>query len=337
MQTIGSPALWIGFTVCILVMLALDLGVFNRNAHAITLKEALLWTLFWIALSLGFNGCVYAWFGTERALEFTTGYLLEKALSVDNIFVFVVIFGSFAVDKAHQHRVLFWGVLGALVLRALFIGLGAALVQRFHWVLYLFGIFLLITAIRLLRQEDQEEHPENNAIFRWFRRVVPSTDGYRGAAFFVRENGVRLVTPLLLVLVLIEITDVLFAFDSIPAIFAVTQDPFIVFTSNICAILGLRSIYFLLAHVMNRFQHLQTGLALVLAFVGLKMLLIDIYAVPIGASLATIAVILLGSVAASLWSRPASARVSGPDGLDVRRMPQDPLDPREPKGARWGA
>lgn len=319
METIGSPVLWIGFTLFVLLMLALDLGVFHRSAHAISVKEALIWSLVWIALSLLFNVGVYVWFGAERGLQFTAGYLLEKALSVDNIFVFVVIFGSFGVDRVHQHRVLFWGVLGALVLRAMFIGLGAALVHRFHWILYVFGIFLLVTAVRLFFHDNQDAHPENNAIFRWFRRVVPSTGGYRGGAFFVRENGALLVTPLFLVLVLIEITDVLFAIDSIPAIFAVTQDPFIVFSSNICAILGLRSLYFLLADVVHRFHYLRFGLALVLGFVGVKMLIVDVFPVPIAVSLGAIAAILAGSIVLSLVTHPQPRRpLPGAGSVDPR-------------------
>ncbi len=314
MTSVGTPALWVGFLVFVALMLALDLGVFHKNPHAITLKEAGLWSVAWVTLSLGFNGIVFHYFGKEVGLQFTAAYLLEKALSVDNIFVFVVIFTSLKVAPAYQHRVLFWGVLGALVLRALFIGLGTALVQSFHWVMYVFGAILVFTAGKLLFGHDDDGDPTDNRIFKAFRRLVPMSKDYHQDHFFVREGGKRLATPLLAVLVLVEFTDVLFAVDSIPAVFAVSQDPFIVFTSNIFAILGLRSMYFLLAGVVHKFHLLKVGLAGVLAFVGVKMLIVDYYKVPIAWSLGAIAAMLTLSVVASLvWPKPPETAVeAGP-------------------------
>ena len=303
-ETIGSPALWFGFIAFVLAMLAIDLGVFHRKAHDVSLKEAGAWSAVWVALALAFNAGVYAWFGPERALEFTTGYLIEKALAVDNIFVFVVIFSAFAIPTIYQHRILFWGVLGALVMRAVFILVGGAMLQRFHWTLYLFGAILAITGVKLLFQRHQELHPERNPLVRAFQRLFPVTHELEGDRFTVVRAGRRYATPLLLALVAVEVTDLVFAVDSIPAIFAVTRDPFIVFTSNIFAILGLRSLYFLLAGVITRFVYLKVGLALVLVFVGAKMLLVDLYKVPIGVSLGVIAALLGLSVIASLLATP---------------------------------
>ncbi len=314
--TIGSPTLWVGFIVFVLAMLALDLGVFHRKAHEVHVREALIWTAVWIALALVFNIGVYVWFGSERALEFLAGYVIEKALSVDNIFVFIVVFSAFAVPPKLQHRVLFWGIIGALVMRALFIALGAALLQRFHGVIYIFGAFLIFTGVKLLVQREQEVHPERSRWFQAFRRWVPSVSYYREGRFTVVENGKRYATPLLFVLVAIEATDVVFAVDSIPAIFAVTTDPFIVFTSNIFAILGLRALYFALAGMMGRFHYLKVGLALVLVFVGGKMLLASVLKVPIWASLGIIVVLLAGSIVASLL-RPLPPGPAGPSPNDV--------------------
>ena len=306
-ESIGSPLLWTGFIIFVLAMLAIDLGVFHRKAHAVSLKEAGAWSAVWVALALLFNAGVYAWFGPERGLEFTTGYLIEKALAVDNIFVFVVIFATFAVPAAYQHRVLFWGVFGALILRAAFIFAGGAFLQRFHWAIYVFGGILAITGIKLLLQREQEYHPERNPLVRLFQRVVPVTTEYHGDRFTVVRAGRRYATPLLLALVAVEVTDLVFAVDSIPAIFAITTDPFIVFTSNIFAILGLRSMYFLLAGVITKFVYLKVGLSIVLVFVGAKMLLMDLVKVPIGASLGIISGILAVSVIASLV-RPRTGR-----------------------------
>ena len=300
-ETVGSPGLWIGFTVFVLALLALDLGVFHRRAHAVSIKEALVWSLVWITLAAIFNLLVYAWFGGTRGLEFLTGYLIEKALAVDNIFVFAVIFSYFAVPLSYQHRVLFWGILGALLLRAVFIVLGAVLLQKFHWVMYVFGGFLIITGFKLLAQKDNQIHPERNPLLRAFSRMIPSVSEYHDGRFFVNRNKRYYATPLLLVLVSVEFTDVIFALDSIPAIFAVTSDPFIVYTSNVFAILGLRSMYFLLAGVIPKFHYLKVGLALVLVFVGTKMAIAEIYKIPIGVSLGVVAALIAGSALLSLW------------------------------------
>lgn len=304
LERIGTPALWGGFTLFVLVMLVLDLLVLHRKAHEVRMREALLSSGVWITLALLFDLGMYFWFGSERALQFLTGYVIEKALSVDNIFVFIIVFATFAVPAKLQHRALFWGILGALVLRALFIVLGAALLQRFHWVGYLFGGFLVFTGVKLLVKKGAEVHPEQNPIFRLFRRTVRSVSHYRGGHFTVVEGGKRYATPLLLVLVAIEATDIVFAIDSVPAIFAVTTDPFIVYTSNIFAILGLRALYFALAALMGKLRYLKIGLGLVLAFVGAKMLLAVVYTIPILVSLATIALLLGGAVMASLIRSP---------------------------------
>ena len=320
LESIGTPGLWIGFTVFVLTMLALDLGVFHRKAHEVRVREALVWTGVWISLALVFNLGVYHWFGSERAAEFLTGYVIEKALSVDNIFVFIVVFSAFAVPAKLQHRVLFWGILGALIMRAIFIVLGAALLHKFHWVAYLFGAFLVFTGIKLLLQRGGEVHPERNPIFRLFKRFVPSVDDYHDGRFAVVEAGKRYATPLLLVLVAIEATDLVFAVDSIPAIFAVTTDPFIVFTSNIFAILGLRALYFALAGIMGKFHYLKVGLSLVLVFVGGKMLVAGVYKIPILASLGVIGALLAGSIVASLLRRPTKPL------LPVHPPPGGPAD-----------
>lgn len=298
--SVGSPALWLGFLGFVIAMLAIDLGVFHRNAHDVTLKEAAVWSAVWVAFAIVFAIGIHVWFGPQRALEFTTGYLIEKALAVDNIFVFVIIFSTFAVPSMYQHRVLFWGVLGALAMRAVFIFAGGAFLQRFHWAIYVFGGILALTGLKLLIQRDAVPEPEKNPVIRLFRRFVPMTDKYHGDKFWIRDKGKLIATPLFLALVAVEVTDLIFAVDSIPAIFAVTTDPFIVFTSNIFAILGLRSMYFLLAGVVSKFVYLKVGLSVVLIFVGAKMLLMDVYKVPILASLAIIAGILVTSVVASL-------------------------------------
>jgi tellurite resistance protein TerC len=250
--SIGTPVLWIGFNLIVLTMLALDLGVFNRKAHVITWREAAVWSVVWIGLALAFNAVLYLWQGREIGLQFLTGYLIEKSLSVDNIFIFVLLFSAFTVPAAYQHRVLFWGVLGALVMRGALIGLGTALIEAFHWMLYLFGAFLVVTGIRLAVHRKQDVHPDKNPVVRLARRLFPVTTGYEGARFVVRRGGRRWITPLLIVLLLVESTDLLFALDSIPAILAITTDPFIVYTSNVFAILGLRSLYFLLASSIER-------------------------------------------------------------------------------------
>ena len=308
MESIGTPAMWAGFIAFVLALLALDLGVFHRTAHAVTVKEAAIWSAVWVGLALSFNALVLHWFGPERGLEFLTGYLIEKALAVDNIFVFYAIFAYFAVPAAYQHRVLFWGVLGALVMRAIFIFAGAVLLANFHWVMYVFGGILVYTAIRLLTMPDDGIHPESNPAYRLLRRFIPAVSEYHGPRFTIVQDGKRYATPLLIVLALIEWTDVVFAIDSIPAIFAITNDPFIVFTSNIFAILGLRSLFFLLKGVIGRFHLLKPALAAVLLFVGGKMLLIDFVKLPIVLSLGVVAgLIALGVVASLLFPAPKPA------------------------------
>ena len=304
---IGTPALWIGFTSIVLGLLALDLGVFHRGAHEVRFREALTGTVTRVALALLFNGWVYWQFGAQRGLEFLTGYLIEQALAVDNMFVFLLVFSTFAVPPAYQYRVLFFGIVGALATRAAFIVLGGALLPAFHWVIYVFGAFLVLSGIKLLVRHGTEVHPERNPLFRLFRRLVPSVPEYHGARFTVVKAGRRYATPLLLVLVCIEATDVVFAVDSIPAIFAVTTDPFIVYTSNIFAILGLRALFFLLAGMVGRLAYLNVGLAAVMSFVGVKMLLTDVYEIPVLISLGGIASVLVLSVAASWLWPPASA------------------------------
>ena len=312
--------MWVGFLVFVLALLALDLGVFHRKAHDVSIKEAGVWSAVWIGLAAVFNVGVYHLFGSDRAIEFATGYLIEKALAVDNIFVFVILFSYFAVPTALQHRVLFWGILGALVMRAGFILAGGAFLARYHFAIYVFGAILLVTGAKLLlSKEESEEDMGKNVFVRALRRVFPVTDGYRGEAFLVKVNGKRFITPLMLALLTVELTDVVFAIDSIPAIFAVTRDPFIVFTSNIFAILGLRSLYFLLAGVVRKFHYLKTGLALILVFVGGKMVLTDLYKFPVLASLGVIAAILGVAVVASIVkaSRDDKARREAHRALPV--------------------
>jgi len=281
-------------------MLAVDLGVGQRRAHFPTMKEALTWTFVWITLATLFGVFIWYSMGSAKALEYYTGYLVEEALSVDNVFVFILIFGYFAVPKHVQHKVLFWGVLSAIVFRALFIVLGAALVGQFHWILYILGAFLIVTAVKLAVQNDIEVHPEKNPFVRFARKVFPMTPGYVGGKFFVNENGRRLMTPLFLVLVMIETTDIAFATDSIPAIFAITRDTTIIYTSNIFAVLGLRALYFVVAGFMKQFQFLKYGLSLVLAFIGAKMLVEPWIAISIQVSLLAIFFTIAASVLASI-------------------------------------
>ncbi len=303
-HTIGTPLMWVAFTLFILIMLALDLGIFHRKSHVIGVQEAIRWTLVWIGLAFIFNVSVWFWFGPDRALEFLTGYLIEKALSVDNLFIFIVIFSYFAVPRALQHRVLYWGILGALVLRAIFIGVGAILLQKFHWIIYPFGLLLIWTGIKLFFERAAAIDPEKNLITRFFKRFIPMTPDFRGSSFFVVQDKRLYATPLLLVLFTIEMTDLIFAVDSIPAIFAVTSDPFIVYTSNIFAILGLRALYFAIAGVVEKFCYLRIGLALVLAFVGTKMLISGYFKIPIALSLAIVVLLIGGSIVASIFFPP---------------------------------
>ena len=292
LDSIGSPALWIGFSVFVVALLILDLTVFHRHAHVVRTKEALIWTCVWISLALLFNVYVWMEFGQQRGLEFLTGYVIEKSLSVDNLFVFMAIFSFFSVPVIYQHTVLFWGILGAIILRAIFILVGAAVLHHFHWVIFIFGVFLIFTGIKLLKKQESGVKPEKNPIVKLVRRVVPLTATYEGSRFFIMKEGRRYATLLFLVLVVVETTDVVFAVDSIPAIFAITDDPFIVYTSNIFAILGLRALYFLVADSLNRFRYLHYGIALVLVFVGVKMLISDWFVIPILWSLAVVGLLL---------------------------------------------
>jgi tellurite resistance protein TerC len=300
---------WVAFIAGVLLMLALDLGVFHRKAHVVKVKEAAFWTGVWVTLSLALGYVISRWLGQEKAVEYLTGYVLEWSLAVDNIFVFVIVFNFFRTPFKYQQRVLLWGVLGALIMRGLMIGVGVTLIQNFHWILYVFGAFLLFTGLRMLfGKDDHETDLSSNPGVKLARRFLKVSDEYDGQRFFTVRDGVRMATPLLLVLIVIEFTDVIFAVDSIPAIFAVTTDPFIVFTSNVMAILGLRSMYFLLAHVVYRFVYLQTGLALILSYIGVKMLLIDLVHIPTGLSLAVVIGILAVSIAASLlFGKPNEA------------------------------
>ena len=287
---------WILFNAFVLLMLALDLGVFHRKNHEVSVKEALTWTFIWITLALVFNAIIYYWKGQQQALEFFTGYLVEKALSIDNIFVFIMIFTYFQVPSKYQHKVLFWGILGALVMRVIFIFAGVALIQKFHLTIYFFGALLIYTGYKMFYHNNAKIEPDKNPVIRFFKRFIPVTSQMHDDKFFVKLEGKRFATPLFLVLVLIETTDVIFAVDSIPAILAITQDQFIVYTSNVFAILGLRSLYFALAGIVHRFWLLSYGLAVVLIFVGLKMMLIDLYKIPIEWSLVFIATIITASV-----------------------------------------
>jgi tellurite resistance protein TerC len=305
----ASPLLYVLFTLFIIALLTIDLGLFQRKTHEVKIKEALVWSAVWISLALFFNLSLYFWHGKEPALQFLTGYLIELSLSVDNLFVFLLIFMYFKVPAAYQHKVLFWGILGAQIMRGLLIGVGVVLIAQFHWILYLFGVFLVFTGIKMgFQQEEAEVRPERNIFVRLFKKVIPVTAGYHGAKFFLKLDGRQYATLLFIVVIVLETTDLLFALDSIPAIFAITTDPFIVYTSNICAILGLRSLYFALAGMMNLFHYLKIGLAVVLTFVGMKMLLAEIYPVPIGIALSVIGVVLLLSVVASmLWPKQENA------------------------------
>jgi tellurite resistance protein TerC len=306
--------LWVGFNIFVLAMLAIDLLVLHKDAHEVRIREAAAWSAAWDALAVVFGAGVHVFMGADAGLQYFTGYVIEKALSVDNIFVFVVIFSAFRVPARYQHRVLFWGVLGALIMRGAMIAAGAWLIHQFHWVLYVFGALLVLTGIRMVTQTQHAVEVESNIATRLLRRLMPVTEEYHGQRFFVREPNAgrsRLAaTPLFAVLLLVETTDVIFAVDSIPAIFAITQDPFIVYSSNVFAILGLRALYFLLADVIHRFHYLKAGLSIVLIFVGVKMLASGVYTVPIGWSLAVIMLVLSASVAAS-WLWPARHHPEG--------------------------
>ncbi|MBK7375993.1 MAG: TerC family protein [Ferruginibacter sp.] len=291
---------WILFNAFVLLMLAIDLGLFHRQSKKVTFKEAITWSVIWITLAMIFNVWIYFSMGERPALEFLTGYLVEKSLSVDNIFVFVLLFSFFKVPDIYRHRVLFWGVIGALIMRAIFIAVGALLIAKFHWIVYLFGIFLVYTGYMMFKKSAADMHPEDNLLVRWFIKRGKVTSEYHGKKFFVTLEGKQLATPLFLCLLSIEFTDLIFAVDSIPAIFAITNDPFIVYTSNVFAILGLRSLYFALEGIISRYPYLRYGLAIILIFIGFKMLLVDIYKIPVIASLGFIALVLIISV---LWKK----------------------------------
>ena len=295
-----STILWGGFNLFVLGMLALDLGVFHRTSHAIKIREALIWTAVWITLAMAFNVFVYSYLGEAKALEFFTAYLIEKSLSIDNIFVMIMIFAYFRVPDAYQHKVLFWGILGALVMRVIFIFAGIELIHRFHWLIYVFGGFLIVTGIRMVTSADHELEPEKNPLIKLARRIFPVTKTFQDDNFFVKRDGKTWATPLFLVVILIEATDLIFAVDSIPAILAISDDPFIVYTSNVFAILGLRSLYFALAAIEKYFKYLKYGLAAILVFVGVKMCITDIYKIPTEVSLIVIAFLLAISMLASV-------------------------------------
>ena len=308
--------LWIGFNVFVIIMLALDLGVFHRKNHVVGMKEALTWSGVWIGLALLFNAAIY--FGIigdyatpaiekQKGLEFLTGYLIEKSLSIDNIFVFLLIFSFFRVPDLYQHKVLFWGIIGALVMRAIFIFAGVALIEKFHWIIYVFGVFLIITGINMIRNKDKKMDPEKSIIIKLFRKIYPVHNDYVGSKFFIVKDGKRYATLLFIVLLFIEFTDLIFAVDSIPAILAITPDPFIVYTSNVFAILGLRSLYFALAGIMHRFKYLIYGLAGILMFVGLKMCLVDVYKIPVAVSLGVIALALTIAIWYSMYKTKQAA------------------------------
>jgi tellurite resistance protein TerC len=294
---------WILFNVFVIVMLALDLGVFNRRVHTVTFREALAWSAMWIGLATAFAVLVYFWHGRTESLEFATGYVIELSLSIDNLFVFLVVFRYFRVPSELQHRVLFWGILGALITRGIFIVAGVSLIRRFEWLIYVFGALLVYSGIKLVRQGDEEIHPERNPLLKMFRRLVPVTEGYEGEKFWVRRPGLY-ATPLVVVLLVVETTDIVFAVDSIPAVLAITLNAFIVYTSNVFAILGLRSMYFAVAGMMDLFEYLHYGLSLVLVLIGAKMLASHYYTVPTHIALATVAgVIAISIVASVVWPR----------------------------------
>jgi tellurite resistance protein TerC len=315
-----GPWPWVAFTLVVLALLAIDLGVFHRQAHAVPLKEAAAWVVVWVTLALTFNALLYWWRGPQTALEFFTGYVVELSLSVDNLFVFALIFAYFSVPPAFQHRVLFWGILGALMMRGAFIAAGAVLLTHFHWAFYIFGAFLVFTGVRMAFQKHEVSEIKDNLLVRLVRRYLPVTNYYSGQQFLVRQGGKIMATPLLLVLVAVEGTDLIFAVDSVPAVFAVTRDPFIVYTSNVFGVLGLRSFYFLLAGVITKFYYLKFGLAGVLCFVGAKMVAEDFYHVPIAISLLII-LGLLGLAVLASWIRNVMY-----SGRQLEQSPQPETD-----------
>lgn len=291
---------WLAFAIMIFILLALDIAVFNRKSHEIKLKEAVLWSAFWITLALLFNIVIYVLYGHESALQYLTAYLVEKSLSMDNLFVFLMIFGFFKVPHKYQHKVLFWGIIGALGMRLFFIYAGITLINKFHWIIYIFGIMLIYSGIKMVKDRETEIHPEKNRVLKLFRKFMPTTSEYHGSRFFIRKQGILHATPLFVVMIVIETSDLIFAVDSIPAVLAISNDTFIVYTSNIMAILGLRALFFALAGVMNIFEYLHYGLSAILVFVGVKMVIVDFYKIDIFVSLAVIFSILLVSILVSV-------------------------------------
>ncbi len=304
----GTFSLWSGFVAFVVLVLAIDLGIFHRRARVISLREAAIWSVVWVAVSLAFNLALLHFSGRARALEFFTGYLIEKSLSVDNIFVFILLFKYFAVERRYQHRILYWGILGALVMRGVLIGAGVALIARFEWILYVFGAFLIYAGAKMMFQEAEQVHPDRNPVFRWAQKFLPLTKNYEGQRMFVRKDGVWRATPLFLVLLVVETTDLAFALDSIPAIFAITRDPFIVFSSNVCAILGLRAFYFLLAGVLPYFRYLGPALSVVLIFIGGKMLTERWIHIPTHVALAVLGAVLMVAAVLSVVAAQREAR-----------------------------
>lgn len=301
--------LWTGFHIFVFAMLILDIGVFNRKAHEISIKEALLWSILWIGLAVVFNVGIWYYSTPQLAFEFATGYVIEKSLSVDNLFVFLALFNYFKVPAKYQHKVLFWGIVGALLLRAIFIIGGVALITKFHFIIYIFGVFLVYTGFKLFRNKDEQIEPEKNPLLKFVRKYIPLTHEYHQDKFFIKRLGHTIATPLFVVLLLIESTDVIFAVDSIPAVLAVSKDPFIVYTSNIFAILGLRTLYFALAGIVHIFHYLNAGMAIILMFIGVKMLISDMYKIPIEIALGIVIAILIGSVVLSLMKPRAKTDI----------------------------
>ena len=306
-----SLSLWVGFNFLILMLIAIDLGVLHKKSHVISVKEALIWSAGWIFISLTFNVGIYFWFGYESALQFLTGYLIEKSLSVDNIFVFAILFSYFKVKPEYQHKVLMWGILGALIMRGALIAVGTALVSNFHWVTFILGAFLVYTGIKMAFQKEISVHPERNPVVNLAKKFIPMSNDYDGDKFVTVIDGKRIFTPLIVVLIVVEVTDLMFAVDSIPAIFAITTDSFIVYTSNVFAILGLRALYFALSGVLEMFHYLKYGLGLVLSFVGTKMLISEFYIISIPVALGTVAAILILSVIASIMIPAKSVTSEG--------------------------
>lgn len=323
-----ETGIWIVFNIFVLLMLGVDLFV-HRKAHTVGMKEALVWSTIWTAIALAFNVLVYFWLGSKLALEFFTGYLIERTLSVDNLFVFLLVFSYFAVPSKYQHKVLFWGIFGALIMRAIFIAAGLTLINAFHWVIYVFGIFLIYTGFKMAQHKEEEIHPERNFVIKLFRKMMPVTKDYENGKFFTRVDGRLFSTPLFVVLLVVETTDVIFAVDSIPAILAITRDPFIVYSSNVFAILGLRALYFAIAGLMQIFHHLNYGLCVILIFVGVKMLVSSFFEIPSLVALGVITLVLILSIIASLiWPKMELPELAVPDP-DANKFEADSKEPEK--------